>query len=144
MEIKNMTLEDSKQIQDFSEFDDFWNTNIFAQDIASKNALYYQAVDQGEVVGILGSSKILDIVEIRNIVVKKNKRKQGIGSKLLAYFVQEMKLDDIIQRIELEVSEKNQIAILLYQKQGFQVVGKRPNYYAKDEDAILMNLEMKK
>ncbi len=144
MEIKNMTLEDSKQIQDFSEFDDFWNTNIFAQDIASKNALYYQAVDQGEVVGILGSSKILDIVEIRNIVVKKNKRKQGIGSKLLAYFVQEMKQDDTIQRIELEVSEKNQIAILLYQKQGFQVVGKRPNYYAKDEDAILMNLEMKK
>lgn len=144
MEIKNMTLEDSKQIQDFSEFDDFWNTNIFAQDIASKKALYYQVVDQGEVVGILGSSKILDIVEIRNIVVKKNKRKQGIGSKLLAYFVQEMKQDDTIQRIELEVSEKNQIAILLYQKQGFQVVGKRPNYYAKDEDAILMNLEMKK
>lgn len=144
MELKKMTLEDRKKIQDFSEFDDFWNKNIFEQDFASENALYYQVIEQNEIVGILGSSKILEIVEIRNIVVKKDKRGQGIGSKLLAYFVQEMEQDHSIQRIELEVSEKNKIAILLYQKQGFQVVGRRQNYYAKDEDAILMNLEMRK
>ena len=137
MEIKRMTVADSKKIQDFCEFDNFWNQYIFQQDIQSPNALYYQVVEQEEIVGILGASRILDIIEIRNIAVKKNKRSQGIGTKLLQQ-------DKTIARIELEVSAKNTVARKLYQKQGFQTVGTRLNYYAKGEDAILMNLEMKK
>ncbi len=144
MEIKRMTVADSKKIQDFCEFDNFWNRYIFQQDIQSPNALYYQVVEQEEIVGILGASRILDVIEIRNIAVKKNKRGQGIGTKLLQHFIQELQRDKTIARIELEVSAKNTVARKLYQKQGFQTVGTRLNYYAKGEDAILMNLEMKK
>ena len=85
MEIKRMTVADSKKIQDFCEFDNFWNRYIFQQDIQSPNALYYQVVEQEEIVGILGASRILDVIEIRNIAVKKNKRGQGIGTKLLQH-----------------------------------------------------------
>jgi len=143
MEIRKMTIEDSKRIQDFSKFDDFWTTAVFQQDIAETNAIYYLAEEGKDILAILGANQILDIVEIRNIAVRKEKRGQGIGTKLLACFIQEMKQKAEVTRIELEVSEKNEIAILLYQKQGFQMVGRRPKYYGTQEDAILMNLEMK-
>ncbi len=56
-----------------------------------------------------------------NIVVKKDKRKLGIGSKLLEEILKSAKKLEA-KTVTLEVNENNLPAIKLYQKYGFQKV----------------------
>ena len=72
-----------------------------------------------------------------NIVVNKNKRNEGIGSKLLNEILKIAK-EWKAQSITLEVNEKNMPAINLYQKFGFEQVGFRKKYYHNTDNAILM------
>lgn len=74
-----------------------------------------------------------------NIVVRKNKRQEGIGSKLLGK-VLEIAKEWKAQSITLEVNETNLQAINLYQKFGFKQVGFRKKYYYNIDNAIIMNL----
>jgi putative acetyltransferase len=52
-------------------------------------------------------------------------RRQGIGSQLMAQAIAWAKSTGIISRIELAVFERNEKAIRLYQKFGFEIEGKR-------------------
>ena len=74
-----------------------------------------------------------------NIVVKKSKRNEGIGSKLLNKIL-EIAAAKNAKTITLEVNEKNLPAIKLYQKFGFEKVGLRKKYYYNTENAIIMSL----
>ena len=70
-----------------------------------------------------------------NIVVRKDKRQEGVGSKLLKK-VLEIANEWKAQSITLEVNEKNVLAIQLYQKFGFKQVGLRKKYYYNTDNAI--------
>lgn len=72
-----------------------------------------------------------------NIVVRKNKRQEGIGAKLLKEVFKIAK-EWKAQSITLEVNEKNVPAIQLYQKFGFEQIGLRKKYYHNTDNAILM------
>ena len=68
-------------------------------------------------------------------------RRQGIASKLLAYWFQTTSSQGV-SRLLLEVRAGNAAAIGLYRKYGFIETGRRKNYYPLPEggyeDAILM------
>lgn len=75
-----------------------------------------------------------------NIAVRKDKRQEGIGTKLLkAIFEIAKQLK--AQSITLEVNEKNLPAIKLYQKFGFQQVGLRKKYYHNKDNAVIMSCQ---
>lgn len=102
------------------------------------NSYYIVAKQKQEIVGFAGILKIVDEVNIMNIVVKKDKRHEGIGSKLLnKIFEIAKKLK--AQSITLEVNEKNLPAIQLYRKFGFEQVGLRKKYYHNTDNAIIMS-----
>ena len=82
--------------------------------------------------------KIIDEVNIMNVVVRKDRRQEGIGSKLLNEIFDIAKRQKA-QSITLEVNEKNLPAIQLYQKFGFDQVGLRKKYYHNTDNAIIMN-----
>ena len=89
-----------------------------------------------ESVGFLEYSIIYNRMEIDNISVLDDYRKQGIGTKLMAHLISlaiELRADNIT----LEVRESNIIARNLYKKFGFHEVAIRKFYYG-DEDGILM------
>ena len=71
-----------------------------------------------------------------NIVTRKDKKNQGLASSMLSYVIRYAYFSDI-EKINLEVNEKNKTAIDLYKTFGFEEVGKRKKYYNGD-DAILM------
>lgn len=73
-----------------------------------------------------------------NIVVKKDKRHKGIGSKLLNEIF-EITKQLKAQSITLEVNENNLPAIKLYQNWGFKQVGLRKKYYRNTDNAIIMS-----
>ena len=58
-----------------------------------------------------------------NIVVKKDKRHQGIGQILLQELFKLAKENGLV-KINLEVNINNTPAIKLYEKNGFEIVGK--------------------
>ncbi len=141
MEIKidKMNLTDLDKISNIlnTDFDDFWNYNIFKTELENKNSKYIVAKIDNEIVGFAGIWIAIDEAHITNIVTKKIYRKQGIGKILLEnLIILSNKLH--LHSITLEVKQSNIPAIKLYEKYGFENLGIRKNYYKGKEDAIIM------
>lgn len=80
--------------------------------------------------------KVIDIEsEIYQLAVKETYRRQGFGQKLIEEI---QKLYPQIQKIHLEVSHQNIVAIRFYTKNDFKKVGRRKSYYQNGDDALLM------
>ena len=144
IEISRMDISDLERIKDqlFSDFDDFWNYNIFKNELENPNSKYIKATTNDEIIGFAGIWKAVDDVHITNIVTKKVYRKKGIGSKLLLELIRLAENEKEIASITLEVNSKNLPAIKLYEKHGFKNVGLRKNYYKNTYDAIIMTKEL--
>ena len=77
---------------------------------------------------------------IISIGVRRDYRRIGIG-KLLLLSLMEMASNNSNSIVTLEVRKSNLVAITLYQKLGFEIVGTRKNYYFDNrEDALIMTL----
>lgn len=141
MKIEYMTLEDVDSIKNIlkNEFDDFWSENILKSEIINENTKYIVAKIDDEIVGFAGVLFSPDVCEIMNIVVKKNKRRQGIGKELLSKLIEIAKKNNF-EILTLEVNDKNISAKTLYESFGFENVGLRKKYYNNIDDAIIMNL----
>lgn len=139
IEILPMNMEDLEVIKyDLEEkFDKFWTYGILKSEIANINSRYIVAKCKNEIVGFAGISLIVDEANIMNIVIKKEKRKQGIGSLLLEKLISISKELKAIS-ITLEVNCNNLPAINLYKKFDFQEVGLRKKYYNNTDDALIM------
>lgn len=123
MEISIMTFEDYEQIKDRlkDDYDDFWTISILKKELESETAKYIVAKKENEILGFAGIWISPVDCQITNIVVKRNNRKQGIGSRLLEKLI-EMAKETEFEILGLEVNEKNLPAIKLYEKYGFQIV----------------------
>ena len=67
--------------------------------------------------------------EILIIYVKKSNRRQGLATNLLNY-LEKQKQHLNLQKIYLEVSKNNNIAIFFYEKNNFNLINIRSNYYS--------------
>ena len=142
IEIEVMTLDDLETIKDIlaSDFDEFWNYNVFKEELQSENSKYLVAKLNNEIIGFAGIKIIIDEADIMNIVTKKAYRNQGIGTFLLNGIITLCKKLNL-SSISLEVNEINKLAIHLYENFGFKKVGNRKNYY-NNYNAILMTKEL--
>ena len=141
IEVYKMSLTDLESIKEIlvSDFDDFWNYSILKDELSNANSYYLVAKLDNEILGFAGIKAVLNEADIMNIVVKKSKRKSGIGSLLLKNIIELCKKLNV-STLFLEVNEKNLPAISLYKKFGFEEVGFRKNYY-KENNAIVMKKE---
>lgn len=121
-----------------TDFDDFWNYNVFKSELENGNSKYLVAKINDKIVGFAGIIPVLDEADISNIVVHKDFRNQKIGSLLLKSLIN-LACSINLKILNLEVRESNTYAIKLYNKFGFKVCGIRKNYYENIENAILMN-----
>ncbi len=139
MIIEKMTLTDFENIKDIlqSDFDEFWNANILKSELENENSKYIVAKENDHIVGFAGIIITPIDVEITNIVTKKSNRKNGIGKRLLDKLIQMAKKINS-KTISLEVNEKNDIAIHLYESYGFEKIGLRKKYYNGEDNAIIM------
>lgn len=125
-----------------SDFDDFWNYNVFKSELENGNSKYLVAKIDDKIVGFAGIIPILDEADISNIVVHKAFRNKKIGSCLLESLIN-LSLSLGLRILNLEVRESNVPAIKLYEKYGFEVCGLREKYYNHSENAILMKKILK-
>jgi len=80
-----------------------------------------------------------------NLCIHPRWQRKGYGDLMLDHTVHYVARLEV-SRLFLEVRESNPAAISLYQKAGFEVIGKRKRYYQageEREDAIVMSLEVR-
>ena len=144
VQISVMTIENLELIKDIllTEFDDFWNYNVFKSELLNPNSKYIKAELEGKIIGFAGIWKAVDIVHITNIVTAKSYRNEGLGSIMLNKLIEIAKLETDIDSITLEVNSNNIPAQKLYEKYGFKTVGLRKKYYNNKDNAIIMTKEI--
>lgn len=91
-----------------------------------------------QVAGFIAARMAADDLHINNVAVREQYRRRGIGGALLAAVLERGK-ERGAQKAFLEVRAGNVAAQGLYAQHGFEVVGKRANYYSgPQEDALVM------
>ena len=117
-----------------------WSRQSIEAELDNETSLFYAAVEDGQVVGYIGMSFVLDEGYIYNVAVKADSRKNGVGSALIQTLVTHCRKNNFAF-LTLEVRESNAPARSLYEKFGFIKVGERKNYYSDPtENAVLMTL----
>lgn len=113
---------------------------IFANNDGSQKALVIEKKSQ--ILGFMVARDFFGEWEIENILVSPSAQRQGLGTHLLKEFAKSIAKKFPVS-VFLEVRESNRGARMLYEKQGFQSVGRRKSYYRDpEEDAILYRTEI--
>ena len=141
MKIINVTTDMIPQILEIeaSSFSVPWSEKSFIDALESEKITLCAAIDEiGAICGFVCFLIIDTEAELLNIAVSVKERKKGIASALLEYMMGVM-VSSNVEKIFLEVRESNIPARYLYEKYGFDIIGKRRKYYSNPtEDAILM------
>lgn len=113
-----------------------WSEKQILADMQQSNVDYFFVEVETQVVGFISVQQLVGELEITNIAVKKSYQGQGLGAQFMAF------LNEVDFPIFLEVRASNNAAQALYQKNGFNAIGHRKNYYHDPvEDAIIMKRE---
>jgi ribosomal-protein-alanine N-acetyltransferase len=105
---------------------------------------HYQlwVLEKESILGVLIVHLTAFACEIIQFGIDEKHHQQGFGHTLFQILIDASRAQRI-QTIQLEVRASNQRAIDFYLKHDFNIVGKRKNYYADNEEAILMNFNIK-
>lgn len=114
--------------------DEYWNERIIAGQLSQPGI--FGLIDP--VGGMLIARIAADEAEILTLAVVPERRQQGLGANLLAFAAREARLRGA-KSLFLEVSTRNPAARGLYQRSGFQQVGRRRAYYSDGSDALVLS-----
>lgn len=115
-----------------------WSERSMAQEVQAARVLLHDD-DQGEVSAYVVTSVAGDVADLRRIGVRPDHQRRGLAGILLAAALEAVDVD----RMMLEVSDRNDAALALYHGHGFQVLDRRRRYYPDGSDALVMTREVR-
>lgn len=119
-------------------FSEPWSEKGFQSAFNDGISYFISAKANKILVGYAGMYNVLDEGYVYNLAVSKDFRGNKIGKKLVKNLICYSKNKNL-SFLSLEVRKSNHIAIGLYEKSGFEVVGTRKNFYNfPKEDGIIM------
>jgi [ribosomal protein S18]-alanine N-acetyltransferase len=126
-------------------FGGLWSIDSYRRELTNENSHFLGAsVDktlEPATAGIVGFGcfwAILDEAHITLLGVHPQYQRQGLGQSLLCALLDKARSIEMA-RATLEVRASNAGAIRLYEKYGFQTVGRRKKYYQDTgEDGVIM------
>ena len=113
-----------------------WSKKQWADEFKKENIKIFGILITNLVIGICVFQVVLDEAQINYFVIKQKYRKQGFGTYLMSYIIEECKKLKISKLI-LEVSHNNFTAEKFYCSFDFSTVGIRRNYYKDGSNALL-------
>ena len=120
-----------------------WSTRFFLDELQMDCARSILAEVEGRIVGYVLFWFLAEEVDIHNIAVHPDFRRQGIGRLLLEQVVDAARRQERL-RVTLDVRFSNAPAQSLYRNFGFIIRGLRKGYYSDNgEDALVMALELR-
>ena len=114
-----------------------WSEAQFWSELAAGDRAMFAAVEGDELVGYADIAVSSQESEIMSVGVREAHQGKGIGYALLREMLAASDAAGA-PRVLLEAKADNEKAIALYERNGFSIVGHRPNYYALGVDAVLM------
>jgi len=116
-----------------------WSKRMLGEELENQCAAFLVAEDEnGKVLGYAGLLVMMDEGYITNVAVFPEYRRLGIAAKIIEVYMNFAKANDLAF-LTLEVRPSNAPAIALYQRFGFEEVGRRKNYYdLPKEDALIL------
>lgn len=119
-----------------------WSRGNFIDSLAA-GYLAEVLVERDQVIAYHVAMKVVDELHLLNITVAPPQQGRGHAVRLLDHLVRQAR-DSGLRAIWLEVRESNARARGVYERYGFDIVGRRPGYYPAPgglrEDALLMSL----
>jgi ribosomal-protein-alanine N-acetyltransferase len=114
-----------------------WSLAMFVLELSKSSGICLAAVHDGRLVGYLICSRYDTVWHVMNVAVDVDHQHKGVASALLANLYE--RVGDPRARFTLEVRRSNQVAIHLYEREGFRAAGLRRRYYQDNgEDALVM------
>ena len=118
-------------------FSEPWSEKSLALLLGS-DAIGFVCIDRERVVAYGGMLWAPDEGQITNVAVHPDARRCGYARAILAAFDTAAR-EHHAEQISLEVRESNTAAIRLYATDGYEVLGRRKNFYRNPrEDALVM------
>ena len=117
-----------------------WSKRMLAEELDNACAAFLVAEDgeTGAVLGYAGLLAMMDEGYITNVAVFPEYRRCGVAAKIIEVFMNFARGNQL-SFLTLEVRPSNEAAIALYQRFGFEEVGRRRNYYdLPKEDALIL------
>ena len=118
-------------------FSDPWSAGSVASELENPLSLWLVAEKSGQLVGYVGSQSVFEQADMMNLCVAPGFRRQGIAEALISALSEKL-VQNGVEFLTLEVRQSNAPAIALYEKLGFTLAGKRPNYYEKPRENALI------
>jgi len=141
--IRAMRAADLEQVLEIetASFGTPWSSKTFLNLLRRPNAALFAAEEvPGRLIGYAVIWFTGPEGELGDLAVRSTWRRRGVASALLEAVVNEA-ADRGATEIYLEVRESNEAARGLYDRHGFEIVNRRPEYYSDPvEDAIVMRL----
>jgi len=116
----------------FSDVPDGWSKNALSESLENDSIKSFVLEAENTVVAF-AAFLVADDAELVFIVTDKTKLRKGYGRILLAETLKKLNLPCV-----LEVRESNIPAISLYESLGFELLGKRKNFYSSPIEAALI------
>jgi [ribosomal protein S18]-alanine N-acetyltransferase len=126
-------------------FGGLWSIDSYRRELTNENSHFLGITIDPNLApatqGLIGFGcfwAILDEAHITLLGIHPDYQRQGLGQLLLVAMLDQARSIEMA-RSTLEVRASNQGAINLYEKYGFQTVGRRKKYYQdNDEDGVIM------
>ena len=139
VDIRSMTRSDIPAVAELESeiYDQPWSPRVFFDELLMENRRYLVATDRADLIlGYCGLLLVEEDAHVTTIAVAPRSRGHQLGTRLMLEMV-DAALEADTRHLTLEVRVSNDAARKLYERFGFEPVGRRKNYY-KDEDALVM------
>jgi [ribosomal protein S18]-alanine N-acetyltransferase len=114
-----------------------WSLAMFVLELSKASGICLAAIADGRLAGYLICARYDTVWHVMNVAVDPHHRRRGVASALLGELYERVGEDGA--RFTLEVRRSNEVAIHLYERDGFRPAGVRRRYYQDNgEDALVM------
>ena len=120
-----------------------WTLSQWENELNKDYVYAFACFKNSKIVGICVSQIIFNNAEIIYLSIIPAFKRKGLGKKLLKETLKQFE-DLAVEKIILEVSEKNKAAINFYHSFGFKIVNIRKNYYMDGSNAFLQEKKLLK
>lgn len=114
-----------------------WKRDFFETELNTGFSLFLVALMGEAIIGFAVAWDIPGEIQLQNIAVDKDYRREGCGTKLIESLCSLLE-HKRPERILLELRISNLPALKFYRFLGFEKTGIRKNYYGDGDDALLM------
>ena len=118
-----------------------WSERSFYEELSQPGRSWWVAHDEGRIVGFAGGMLAADDMQVSDVAVEPGRRGEGVAARLLARVTYDAQMLGATTA-SLEVDVDNEAARALYARLGFAEAGRRPGYYGKGHDALILTARL--